>query len=132
MKIIPLSDLHLRARQRPAGYIEAVLSEAAEVTASHYTLTDEAYARLKKRFRADLTCSHRGEQVDEVQCLTCRGRVMAKVFACAVHGRCTMFAKPIDRIKACRSCADRKPITAPQTRSRTADPSACDPADRQS
>jgi hypothetical protein len=33
-----------------------------------------------------------GPTGDTVACPTCRGRVMLKVFACAVHGRCTLAA----------------------------------------
>ena len=53
-------------------------------------------------------CVHRGEQIDSVQCQSCGGVVMAKVMSCTIHGRCTLFTKPIDGVKNCRDCADRR------------------------
>jgi hypothetical protein len=108
---IPLEDLHRQAKDRPSTYVADVLAEAVEVTATHYTLTLETYERLKRKYR-DLSCSLRGDQVGEVQCESCRGKVMAKVFACSVHGRCALFSKPLEGVKSCRACNDRQPITA--------------------
>lgn len=35
---------------------------------------------------------------------------MAKVFACEIHGTCTLFKKPLDAdVKSCVTCADREP-----------------------
>lgn len=31
---------------------------------------------------------------------------MAKILACTIHGRCTLFGKPIEGVKACRGCGD--------------------------
>lgn len=57
-------------------------------------------------------CLHRGEQIDDVQCPTCQGVVMAKVVACTVHGRASLFTKPIDGVRMCGGCPDRKPEKA--------------------
>lgn len=56
----------------------------------------------------DTACVHRGAVVGERECSTCDGSVKAKIFACAVHGQCTMFKRPVEGVKACRHCGDRK------------------------
>lgn len=65
---------------------------------------------------ADLPCLHRGEQIDTRPCNTCggnKGKPQA-VYACAVHGECTMHQR-IKRdhtnkpIHACVGCDDQQP-----------------------
>jgi hypothetical protein len=53
-------------------------------------------------------CIHLGDDTSElVTCTECAGTQL-KVFACAVHGRCTL-ARPGDGVPAtCEGCADRK------------------------
>lgn len=55
-------------------------------------------------------CVHRGDQVGTVECASCpTSRFMLKVFACALHGQCTMgFGKPIKgkRVQCCIGCDD--------------------------
>lgn len=56
----------------------------------------------------DLSCIHRGPEVRQEQCQSCGGVVYAKIMACEIHRECTLFAKPIAGVKACRGCADRQ------------------------
>lgn len=51
-------------------------------------------------------CVRRGASLRVVDCPTCGGSVKAKTFACATHGECTLFTKPIPGIKACDGCTD--------------------------
>ena len=53
-------------------------------------------------------CSRRGADTGQrVQCPTCSGRVELKVFACEVHGQCTI-ARQAPGIRMCRGCRDRQ------------------------
>lgn len=51
------------------------------------------------RYRGDTT----GEQVE---CEVCTGKVMLKVFACELRGRC-LPAKELKGIQCCETCPDR-------------------------
>lgn len=53
-----------------------------------------------------LTCSHRGQVTRQIACNSCRGQVAVKVFACAVHGECTMLKKR-EELCGCQDCTDR-------------------------
>lgn len=61
--------------------------------------------QLKRSFQPRATCQHRGEAVDEVECPSCRGTVILKVFDCVQHERCTV-AKPIEEMACCVTCED--------------------------
>ncbi len=61
---------------------------------------------VTRRPPADMSCRHRGELTGEAECKTCDG-TMAKLYACTIHGTCTMFSKPIEGAKACGGCGDR-------------------------
>lgn len=54
------------------------------------------------------TCVHRGELIGKEPCPTCTGHVLEHVFACKLHGSCTI-ARPIEGKKMCLSCPDRAP-----------------------
>lgn len=113
---IQLSDLHERAKTRPAGYVQDVLSHAINVTADTYTLTPSAMDRLREKYATgDLACAHRRNVVEMVQCPTCAGNVQIKVHACARHNRCHMGDSPINNVKSCRACPDRavNPVQQP-------------------
>lgn len=48
-------------------------------------------------------CVHLGAETRRVGCPTCQGTVQLKVFACAVHGECTLAkAKRLPDLKACK------------------------------
>lgn len=66
-----------------------------------------------ERSRRSLLCKYRGEEIDRVRCLTCSGTVFAKVLQCQVHGRCSLFAHPIDGVRQCSRCPDRRPPLGP-------------------
>jgi hypothetical protein len=51
-------------------------------------------------------CVHRGREARQVGCETCGGNVRVKVFACAVHGECSI-EKPVG-VQVCRSCVDHE------------------------
>ncbi len=53
----------------------------------------------------DMSCQHRGEQLETRECQTCCGKTKIKVFACAVHGQCSI-AKDVG-VKVCLQCSDR-------------------------
>jgi hypothetical protein len=56
--------------------------------------------------RLSQPCIHRGAAVLRQElCPSCRGRVSLKVFACSVHGECTI-AKPLGKLACCALCAD--------------------------
>ena len=48
--------------------------------------------KLRRRCRIDYhSCIYRGSPTDElIECDSCSGKVLLKVFTCGVHGRCTL------------------------------------------
>lgn len=56
-----------------------------------------------------LDCVHRGEVVKLVECAGCSGKTQIKIFACAIHGECSLSSKTGDEYKRCALCADRQP-----------------------
>jgi hypothetical protein len=86
----------LRRRDRP---------RANPVTSSNGVPTN--YRRKgKAAVKEVLDCLHRGAQVDGVKCTTCKGNVTIKVYACAVHGKCSIATDV--GVKVCLECSDRK------------------------
>lgn len=59
--------------------------------------------QVKRSFQPRAVCQFRGELVDEIECPSCRGTVMLKVFDCAQHERCTV-GKPIGEMACCVTC----------------------------
>jgi hypothetical protein len=57
-------------------------------------------------------CRHRGAEQREERCPNCRGFVRVKVFACALHGTCTV-ARSLDGIVCCVTCSDYAPKAPP-------------------
>jgi hypothetical protein len=57
-------------------------------------------------------CRHRGEVSREQSCPSCRGLVRLKVFACALHGECTI-GRPLADVACCASCGDFAPVVLP-------------------
>ena len=55
-------------------------------------------------------CLHRGPELRRVECASCSGRVLVKVFACShFGGECQIDAKLPDGIRVCRLCEERRP-----------------------
>lgn len=53
-------------------------------------------------------CRHLGDTVRLELCPTCGGKVQIKIFACALHGECSLEAA-LAQIKVCNSCPDAAP-----------------------
>jgi hypothetical protein len=51
------------------------------------------------------SCIHLGSELRRVDCQDCQGTVRLKVFACAIHGQCTL-RKRLDGVKCCAACGD--------------------------
>lgn len=66
-----------------------------------------AIATVARRTAPDLSCVHRGGQVAERACGTCRGTVQIRIFGCEVHGTCSLV-KPVGS-QVCATCRDRTP-----------------------
>jgi hypothetical protein len=67
--------------------------------------------REPKRPARDPRCVHRGGPVGEGPCMSCAGRVVVKVFACTVHGTCSIDKAP-EGVRTCEGCADHSPPSA--------------------
>jgi hypothetical protein len=50
-------------------------------------------------------CKLLGEQVGVKLCPTCRGKVEVKIFACPIHGECTL-TKALKEVACCKKCPD--------------------------
>lgn len=53
-----------------------------------------------------LDCRHRGDLLGLERCQTCAGNVKIKIFACALHARCSI-GQGIDGVANCAACVDR-------------------------
>ena len=51
-------------------------------------------------------CSHRGAEIDPVDCLTCEGKNKARTWTCDLHKKATLFTVPIPGLKYCGDCPD--------------------------
>lgn len=51
-------------------------------------------------------CARLGPVLGTAECQTCTGRVALKVYACAVHGRCTLGRRADDVPGCCAGCPD--------------------------
>jgi hypothetical protein len=58
-----------------------------------------------------VSCQHKGELLREQKCPSCRGHVRVKVFACALHGACTI-ARIVEGAACCVRCDDYQPETS--------------------
>ena len=50
-------------------------------------------------------CIHLGDKTGTRECETCQGSVKIKLYACALHGTCTL-GKRIDMLPVCSQCGD--------------------------
>ena len=50
-------------------------------------------------------CRNLGEPARVQECPTCNGKVLLRVFACAVHNECTP-AKRLEGVACCEGCPD--------------------------
>lgn len=89
---------------------EKTLSQMNNAQGERYRKLWDKEAGIKEApvLPGGLECVHRGDLIREQKCDSCRGNVNIKVFACALHGECTMFKK-IPGVHKCDGCAARKP-----------------------
>jgi hypothetical protein len=71
-------------------------------------VNDPAVTKARTAPAARLDCRHRGSALREAVCPSCRGLVRLKVFACTLHGECTL-GKSIQRLACCATCPDYAP-----------------------
>ena len=70
----------------------------------------DALATMATSAKRTDPCVHLGPPVDTVECESCAGRVLLKVFGCAVHGKCLRRAsKSLPHLAACR-CEAYQPL----------------------
>jgi hypothetical protein len=53
-------------------------------------------------------CQHLGDKLGTQECQGCQGTVRIKLFACEVHGQCTL-GKKLDGTACCANCLDYQP-----------------------
>jgi hypothetical protein len=111
--IITFSLERLARMPRPPEYLDELRACAISGTKEALTFDTESecYKALRSKYAShpsEWACAYRGPQIGTEQCTTCGGNVMAKVTACSIHGRATLFSKPIDGVVACMQCPDRK------------------------
>lgn len=56
----------------------------------------------------NVPCEYLGAPVGTQECQGCRGTVRIKLFACEVHGQCTL-GKRLDMLACCAQCGDYAP-----------------------
>lgn len=89
-------DMTPRQRQICAG--EILTPKASEAYRSIWAAMATAATRPGP-------CAHLGETVRQEKCSTCCGNVRLKVFACALHGECTINTA-IKDVACCSDCGD--------------------------
>ncbi len=62
-----------------------------------------------------LACIHRGSELRQEPCSTCRIATRVKIFACGIHRECQLDRK-IEQVKSCRSCDHISPRGDPRTK----------------
>src|SRR4051794_4345291 len=66
-------------------------------------------------------CMHRGAATGETRvCQSCAGRVEVKLFACALHGACSLI-RAVDDAACCVRCPDRRAAPEPDVERLAAD-----------
>ena len=71
---------------------------------------DARYRRLWGEQTPRGACAHLGQETGETrECPSCRGRVLLKLRACAVHGRCTTH-RPVEGAACCLTCLDHAAV----------------------
>lgn len=98
-----------RCVYKPTGNVRDGKSELACVRCGHHRHTVTHPAKIARACTAPPNppgaCIHRGEASGTRECATCQGSVKIKLFACALHGVCTL-GKRIDMLACCAQCGD--------------------------
>lgn len=68
--------------------------------------------RLCEPVRSSQFCGRLGELMRSEECGDCTSKPKIKVFACALHGECTL-GKPLDGLACCATCADYSDTSPP-------------------
>jgi hypothetical protein len=88
------------------GYRQLWDREASASAVGHVSDVPSAHGHVENVLH---NCRHLGEATGAtVPCSTCRRTVLLKLFACAVHGRCTQ-ARQVPDVACCVDCPDRDP-----------------------
>lgn len=66
--------------------------------------------RTQKPRDVSQPCVHRGNELRTTECESCNGRVLLKVFACEVHGECTVQRR-VGETAVCLNCHEYQPST---------------------
>jgi hypothetical protein len=72
-------------------------------------------------------CAHLGQQIGEVECPTCSGKTMLKVFACEIFKQCTRGTS-VEGIACCAKCSRFEPPNNPACRLNPSSPADSSPA----
>lgn len=64
---------------------------------------------LKAPPKRTALCIHLGAETRREECTTCQGNVLVKLFACPIHGECSI-EKPMG-VQICSVCKDYQPQT---------------------
>lgn len=67
--------------------------------------TDHPPERCFASCEAGGVCLYQAAETRRQACESCGGNMQIKIFACAVHGECTL-GQPLDGIACCATCAD--------------------------
>ena len=93
------------------GYFGATKQETP-ITVQDWDCDSEAVAPVVRQLSEPVAtrsaavssaCIHRGDELRNELCPTCRGGVKVKVFACGVFGECTI-GKRMSQIACCSTC----------------------------
>jgi len=111
---ISIQSIVRQSANRPAGYLDDVISSAKSKTGTHVFFKPEEYQRLKQKYdpkikflEAIANCEHRGEVTRQVKCKLCGGREkMIDVYHCdRFNTECTIDPhKSGQAEKVCKRC----------------------------
>jgi len=96
---LSINAIKAKSADRPAGYVDDVLSDVAKKDYQYIWLTGERYNELKRKYDPKIkflesvaNCEHRGRVARQVKCTLCGDRAKtANVYEC-LHfgGECTI------------------------------------------
>jgi hypothetical protein len=66
------------------------------------------FCESKSAVATKALCSHFGAETRQQVCDSCRGKQRIKVFACAVHGECSL-GKQLEGVAYCKGCKEYAP-----------------------
>lgn len=117
MELVVLKPCKWRSEPEPEQYscsYPGFLGAPFAVTArncqgcSRCNLRPTAPARQGPDSSKSLNCIHLGRELRLQECKTCKGHTQVKIFACAIHGECTVSMPIASGKKICWGCADRQ------------------------